>query len=184
MGIYWNFASPSFTDSLKLDCRAVCVVPPQDVFLMVRRQKQTIFLDATEEVTVMQLKKKLEPIVKHSPEDQMLYNVDTRDPLDDNKTLGDCGYKAGTARAQDPASIGLAFRESEFRFIIHTPVSVCLCVLILLFLAHRYNVRLMCRWCYSDSLSPRVRVVHMCMMHIVSSNSEECVGCETCAVCR
>ena len=86
----------------------------QDVFLMVRRGNQTIFLDATEEVTVLQLKKKLEPIVKRSPEDQQLYNVDTKDPLDDKKTLGDCGYKAGTARAQDPASIGLTFRKSEF----------------------------------------------------------------------
>ena len=85
---------------------------PQDVFLMVRREKQTIFLDATEEDTVLQLKKKLEPIVKRAPEDQRLYNVDTKDPLEDNKTLGDCGYKATTARAQDPASIGLAFRLS------------------------------------------------------------------------
>ena len=80
---------------------------------MVRRDKQTIFLEATEEVTVLQLKKKLEPIVKRTPDDQRLYNVDTKDPLDDNKTLGDCGYKAQTARAQDPASIGLAFRISE-----------------------------------------------------------------------
>lgn len=77
---------------------------------MVRREKQTIFLDATEEVTVLQLKKKLEPILKKSPEDQKLYNVDTKDPLEDKKTLGDCGYKATTARAQDPATIGLAFR--------------------------------------------------------------------------
>ena len=80
---------------------------------MVRREKQTIFLDATEEVTVLQLKKKLEPIVKRSPEDQRLYNVDSKDALDDNKTLGDCGYKSQTARAQDPASIGLAFRISK-----------------------------------------------------------------------
>lgn len=86
---------------------------PQDVFLMVRREKQTIFLDATEEVTVLQLKKKLEPIVKQAPEDQRLYNVDTKEPLDDSKTLGDCGYKAQTARAQDPASIGLSFRLRE-----------------------------------------------------------------------
>ena len=80
---------------------------------MVRREKQTIFLDATEEVTVLQLKKKLEPILKRAPDDQRLYNVDTKDSLDDNRTLGDCGYKAATARAQDPASIGLAYRLSK-----------------------------------------------------------------------
>lgn len=81
---------------------------------MVRREKQTIFLDATEEVTVLQLKKKLEPILKKSPEDQKLYNVDTKDPLEDKKTLGDCGYKATTARAQDPATIGLAYRIGTY----------------------------------------------------------------------
>ena len=96
-------------------CACVCV--PQDVFLMVRREKQTIFLDATEETTVLQLKKKLEPIVKRSPEDQRLYNTETKDQLDDVKSLGDCGYKAQTARAQDPVSIGLAFRLSEALFV-------------------------------------------------------------------
>lgn len=85
----------------------------QDVFLMVRREKQTIFLDATEETTVLQLKKKLEPIVKKPAEEQRLFNVDTKDALDDAKTLGDCGYKSQSARAQDPATIGLAFRRSK-----------------------------------------------------------------------
>ena len=32
-------------------------------------------------------------------------------PLDDNKTLGDCGFTSATARAQAPATIGLAFRQ-------------------------------------------------------------------------
>ena len=90
-----------------------CTYCAQDVFLMVRREKQTILLDATEETTVIQLKKKLEPIVKKPTEDQRLYHVDSKDVLDDAKSLGDCGYKAQTARAQDPATIGLAFRLSE-----------------------------------------------------------------------
>ena len=93
---------------------------------MVRRDKQTIFLDATEEVTVLQLKKKLEPIVKRPPDDQRLFNVDTKDPLDDNKTLGDCGYKATTARAQDPASIGLAFRMSEMLCVVASVCTACM----------------------------------------------------------
>ena len=81
---------------------------------MIRREKTTIFLDATEETTVTQLKKMLEGIVKKQPEDLKLYNPNNKDVLDDSKTLGDCGYKSQNAKAQDPASIGLAFRLSKF----------------------------------------------------------------------
>lgn len=80
---------------------------------MVRREKTTIYLDATEETTVNQLKKMLEPIIKKSPNEQKLYNVDTKDVLDDAKMLGDCGYKSQNAKAQDPGVIGLAYALSE-----------------------------------------------------------------------
>ncbi len=80
---------------------------------MIRREKSTIFLDATEETKVIDLKKKLEGIVKKAPEDQKLYNMNSKDELDDNKTLGDCGYKAQSAKAQDPAIIGLSYRISK-----------------------------------------------------------------------
>ena len=82
----------------------------QDVFLTIRREKTTIFIDATEETTVAQLKRILHAIVKKIPEDQKLYNTANKEELDNNKTLGDCGYKAHTAKAQDPGSIGLAYR--------------------------------------------------------------------------
>lgn len=78
--------------------------------MTIRREKTTIFLDATEETTVSQLKKVLQGITKKAPEDQKLYNTANKEELDDNKTLGDCGYKAHTAKAQDPGSIGLAYR--------------------------------------------------------------------------
>ncbi len=80
---------------------------------MIRREKTTIFLDATEETKVIDLKKKLEGITKKTPEDQKLYNLMSKEALDDNKTLGDCGYKAQQAKAQDPATIGLAYRISK-----------------------------------------------------------------------
>ena len=80
---------------------------------MIRREKTTIFLDATEETTVSQLKRTLQGIVKKPPEDQKLYNTTNKEELDDNKTLGDCGYKAHTAKAQDPGCIGLAYRISK-----------------------------------------------------------------------
>ena len=77
---------------------------------MIRREKTTIFLDATEETTVSQLKKMLEGIVKKPPEDLKLYNPSNKDILEDTKTLGDCGYKSQNAKAQDPATIGLAYK--------------------------------------------------------------------------
>lgn len=77
---------------------------------MIRREKTTIFLDATEETTVLQLKTMLEGIVKKPPEELKLYNPSNKDVLEDNKTLGDCGYRSQNAKAQDPATIGLAYK--------------------------------------------------------------------------
>ena len=94
---------------------------------MIRREKLTIFLDATEETTVLQLKRKLEPIVKQSPEHIGLYNLrtdTTKDNLSDQKTLGDCGYKSGNSKAQDPAPMGMVFLAGDkFEDPIVTPYS-------------------------------------------------------------
>ncbi|KAF5917572.1 hypothetical protein HPG69_000035 [Diceros bicornis minor] len=68
---------------------------PQDVFLMIRRHKTTIFTDAKESSTVFELKR---------IDDQL---------LDDGKTLGECGFTSQTARPQAPATVGLAFRADE-----------------------------------------------------------------------
>ena len=100
----------------------------------------TIFLDATEETTVYQLKKMLEGIIKKEPEEQKLYDIDSKEALDDAKTLGDCGYKSQNAKAQDPASIGLAYRCSKC-------VCVCVCV---------------CVWCVHACVRACVRVC-VCM---------------------
>ncbi|CAJ0964157.1 unnamed protein product, partial [Ranitomeya imitator] len=81
-----------------------------DVFLMIRRNKTTIFTDAKENTTVYELKRIVEGILKRprrSSDDQL---------LDDNKTLGDCGFTSQTARPQAPATVGLAFRCSGEAF--------------------------------------------------------------------
>lgn len=86
-----------------------------DVFLMIRRKKTTIFMDAKESSTVMELKKMVQGITKKTPDDMKLFKEDV--PLDDNKTLGDYGFTSSTARAQAPATVGLAFRtdgDGEF----------------------------------------------------------------------
>ena len=43
---------------------------------MVRRKKTTIFLDAKESTTVLELKKMIEGITKKGPSEQQLYNKD------------------------------------------------------------------------------------------------------------
>ncbi|XP_013422017.1 elongin-B [Lingula anatina] len=92
-----------------------------DVFLMIRRKKTTIFIDAKESTTVGELKKVVEGILKTPPEDQKLFKDD--EPLDDNKALGDCGFTSSTARAQAPATIGLAFKEEDGDTVEITPLS-------------------------------------------------------------
>lgn len=81
---------------------------------MVRRHKTTIFLDAKESTTVMELKRMVEGILKHSPDDQRLYKGETL--LDDSKTLGDSGFTNSTAKAQQPAEIGLAIKQEDGEF--------------------------------------------------------------------
>ena len=45
-----------------------------DVFLMIRRKKTTIFLDAKENTKVSDLKRMIEGITKKPPGEQRLYN--------------------------------------------------------------------------------------------------------------
>ena len=47
-----------------------------DVFVMVRRKKTTLFLDAKESTSVLELKRMVAGITKTPPERQRLYNKD------------------------------------------------------------------------------------------------------------
>ncbi|XP_069783220.1 elongin-B isoform X3 [Narcine bancroftii] len=85
-----------------------------DVFLMIRRHRTTIFTDAKESTTVLELKKVVQGILKRLPEEQRLYKDDQ--VLDDTKTLGDCGFTSQTARPQAPATVGLAFKSLDEQF--------------------------------------------------------------------
>ena len=82
-----------------------------DLFLMIRRHKTTIFIDAKESTTVSELKKIVEGIIKVAPDDQRLYRDDQ--VLDDNKTLGDSGFTSSTACAQAPCTVGLVCKMDE-----------------------------------------------------------------------
>ncbi|XP_071789392.1 elongin-B-like [Asterias amurensis] len=96
-----------------------------DVFLMIRRQKMTIFTDAKETSTVHELKKIIEGITKRSPDEQKLFRE--KEELDNTKTLSDCGLTNNTAKAQAPAMLGLTFKldgdTDEFESLDPVPYS-------------------------------------------------------------
>jgi transcription elongation factor B subunit 2 len=81
---------------------------------MVRRQKSTLFVDAKESTTVLELKKIIKGIMKKPIEEMKLYR--DGQPIDDLKSLGDVGYTSSTARAQAPATIGLTFKQDDGTF--------------------------------------------------------------------
>lgn len=62
-----------------------CSFITMDIYMMIRRQKTTIFTDAKENTSVLELKKILEGILKVSPEDQKLLKDD--EEMEDAKTL-------------------------------------------------------------------------------------------------
>ncbi|XP_026285501.1 elongin-B [Frankliniella occidentalis] len=95
-----------------------------DVFLMIRRKKLTIFTDAKDATTVLELKKMIEGIIKVAPEDQQLFNKDNVEMVD-HQALLDYGLTASSAKAQSPAQIGLAVRgeDGSFEQLDMTPYS-------------------------------------------------------------
>ncbi|XP_059054610.1 elongin-B [Achroia grisella] len=95
-----------------------------DVFLMIRRKKLTIFTDAKDTTTVLELKKMIEGILKVPPASQMLFNKDSQ-LMEDDTTLAEYGLTSATAKAQCPAPIGLALRKEngEFEALDLTPYS-------------------------------------------------------------
>ncbi|KAI7692476.1 hypothetical protein SSS_07307 [Sarcoptes scabiei] len=80
-----------------------------EVFLKIRRKNTTIFLDCNEETPVRELKKMIEGITKVPVNDQRLFKDEQL--MDDYKTMAECNLTSNTAKAQSPATIGLAFRS-------------------------------------------------------------------------
>ena len=78
---------------------------------MVRRKKTTIFLDAKENTTIGEVKRIIHGITKVKPEGQKLFYKD--EELEDHKQLSDYSLTVNTAKAQAPATIGLAYEEDD-----------------------------------------------------------------------
>lgn len=108
--IFWFAVRSHFTDCLLIDFVLVSA-RSQDVFLTVRRKKTTIFIDAKESWTVLQLKKAIEGILKFAPESQQLYKDDAL--LDDSKSLSESGFTSASSKAQAPATVGLAVKGTS-----------------------------------------------------------------------
>jgi len=81
---------------------------------MIRRKKTTIFIDAKEDTSILELKRMIAGITKVRPEDQKLYK--DRIEMSDEKTIGDYGMNGNTAKPQLPSTIGLAFRKDDGEF--------------------------------------------------------------------
>ena len=96
-----------------------------DVFLMIRRKKTTIFTDAKETTTVLEIKKIIEGILKKSADEQRLYDKNNQ-IMDDSRQISDYGYLANTSKAQSPEQIALVFKlegRDEFESIEITQLS-------------------------------------------------------------
>ncbi|CAG0912633.1 unnamed protein product [Notodromas monacha] len=96
-----------------------------DVFLIIRRKKTNAFIEAKETTKVLELKKIVQGMLKVAPANQKLTKDDC--VMEDHKSLSDYGLSFHSARAQNPAIIGLAFRDEmtgEFEPLEVTPLSV------------------------------------------------------------
>ncbi|VDK25520.1 unnamed protein product, partial [Taenia asiatica] len=82
-----------------------------DIFLAVRRKKTTIFLSLKENAEVLEVKQMIEGILKVPPEDQVLLYGSTA--MYDHKPLSYYGLTDLTARAHNPAVLGLCLRDFE-----------------------------------------------------------------------
>lgn len=84
-----------------------------DVFMMIRRQKLTLFVDAKESATVLELKKIIEGITKVPHTSVRLIVDSTKQPMDDdNQTLTDCGLTGTVAKAYSPTLLYLCYRKA------------------------------------------------------------------------
>jgi len=87
-----------------------------DVYLMIRRQKTTIFTDAKENTTILELKKMIQGILQVPPEDQRLTNEMGDEVYRDDKQLSEYNMLGTNSKAHHPASVGLALRGSDGEF--------------------------------------------------------------------
>ncbi|CAB4067185.1 ELOB [Lepeophtheirus salmonis] len=82
-----------------------------EVIIDLRKEEGDYLAYAKETTSVLELKKMIEGITKRSPGDQRLFNKDDQ-IMEDDKSLSDYGLNANVAKAQFPAEVGLAYKDS------------------------------------------------------------------------
>lgn len=80
--------------------------------MMIRRQKLTLFIDAKESSTVLEVKKTIEGIIKVPPNHLRLVIDPTKPMDDDNQTLADYGLSGTAAKAYSPVLLYLCYRKA------------------------------------------------------------------------
>ncbi|CAF4836151.1 unnamed protein product [Rotaria magnacalcarata] len=84
-----------------------------DVFMMIRRQKLTLFIDTKETSSVLDVKKMIEGITKVPTNNMRLIIDSTKQAMDDDyQTLLDCGLTSATAKAYSPVLLYLCHRKN------------------------------------------------------------------------
>lgn len=92
-----------------------------EVFLKIQRKTTTVFTEAKESSTVLELKRMVEGVLKRPPKEQLLFK--DHQLLEDRKTRRDCGFTTHVATAEDPATVTLALAEDAFRVLHPNPFS-------------------------------------------------------------
>ena len=81
--------------------------------MVIRRQKLTLFIDAKESSTVLEVKKMIEGITKVPTNNQRLIVDAIKQGMDDdNQTLADYGLSGTVAKAYSPALLYLCHRKA------------------------------------------------------------------------
>lgn len=106
------------------------------VYLLIRRKRTNVFLDASESIEIMSIKKMLTGILGRCPDDQELYylkestntgepgdmndsdmlDLESAIPLQNDKRLIDYFISTSHAKPQSPALIGLSLRSDDGSF--------------------------------------------------------------------
>merc|ERR1712038_914695 len=83
----------------------------EQVYLRIRRNKTTIFVDLKQTSTILELKKEISSILpKYAPENIQI--IKDSEVLEDNKTMSKSNILKDSARAQAPLELKMAVRDS------------------------------------------------------------------------
>jgi hypothetical protein len=81
--------------------------PDSSVFITVRYQKQTVFLQFTETNTIREVKEQISRLLGMTPEEQKIWSLNSNEEFEEQKILQKCGIKGDCAMAYKPFELYL-----------------------------------------------------------------------------